>query len=474
MTGDLMRIRFVEPKAPGRHVYSLVKLPRLGLPIMGAVLKGKGFDVRIYCQDIEEIDYNDLFQSDLVGISITTSTAPSGYLLADRLAQRGIPVVIGGPHASFLPDEVLQHAPYCVRGEGEETIVELLDRLAEDAEPHDVAGLSYLRDGEVRHNPGRRLIPDLDSLPFPDLSLIQGHRRIRITPVLTSRGCPFDCTFCSVTELFGCKYRLRSADSVIEELKQYAPKQIFFYDDNFAANRTRAKQLCEKLIKLGLPGGWSAQARVDVARDEELLELMRRSNCFMLYVGLESINPATLDAFNKRQQVKEIEECIRKLHKYDIMVHGMFITGADDDESQTIRDTVDFALKNKVDTIQFSMLTPIPGTRLYKQLDREGRIFSKDWTLYDAHHVVFEPSKMTPYVLQRETFKAMKRFYTLWQCLKLVIRFRFVSAVLRYYGNRQIKRWEKANKEFVEWVRSLGERTRDFTSPKKPSAEQAE
>ena len=474
MSGKLMRIRFVEPKAAGYHVYSFIKLPRLGLPILGAILKKKGFDVRIYCQDLEEIDYDDLYQSDLVGISLTTSTAPGGYQLADRLAQRGIPVVIGGPHATFLPDEALQHAPYCVRGEGEETIVELLDRLSEDAEPHDVAGLSYIWDGEVRHNPSRELISDLDALPFPDLSLIQGHRRIRITPILTSRGCPFDCTFCSVTEMFGCKYRLRSTDSVIEELRQYTPKQIFFYDDNFAANRTRAKELCEKLARSGLPAGWSAQARVDVARDEELLKLMQRSNCFMLYMGLESVNPATLNAFNKRQQVEEIEESIRKLHKYNIMVHGMFITGADDDEPQTIRDTAKFSLRNKIDTVQFSILTPIPGTRLYKQLDKEGRIFTKDWTLYDAHHAVFEPSKMTPYILQKETFKAMERFYTLWQCLKLVVRFRFLAAFLRYYGNRQLRHWHKANKEFVERVRSLGERTRGLATRKKPAAEQVE
>ena len=474
MSGSQKRIRFVEPKAAGHHVYSLVKLPRLGLPIMATILKQKGLDVRVYCQDLEEIDYGDLYQSDLVGISLTTSTAPGGYQLADRLALRGIPVVIGGPHATFLPDEALQHAPYCVRGEGEETIVELLDHLLEGSEPHDVAGLSYRWNGEARHNPARPLIQDLDSLPFPDLSLIHGHRRIKITPILTSRGCPFDCTFCSVTEMFGCKYRLRSSDSVIEELKQYTRKQIFFYDDNFAANRNRAKELCEKMIRSGLPAAWSAQARVDVARDEELLRLMRRSGCFMLYMGLESVNPVTLDAFNKRQQVEEIEECIRKLHKYNIMVHGMFITGADDDEPQTIRDTVKFSLRNKIDTVQFSMLTPIPGTRLYRQLDKDGRIFTKDWTLYDAHHVVFEPSKMTPYVLQKETFKAMKRFYTLWQCLKLVFRFRFLAAFLRYYGNRQIKHWEKSNKEFVEWVKSLGARTRELAASKKPTAEQVD
>ena len=474
MKKDLRRIRLVEPKAAGHHVYGRIKLPRLGLPIIGTILSQRGFDVRIYCQDIQETDYGDLYQSDLVGISITTSTAPGGYRLADRLRQRGIPVVIGGPHATFLPNEVLQHAPYCVRGEGEETIVELMDRLSARAEPRDVPGLSYVDGEEIRHNTPRTAVRDLDALPFPDLRLIHGFRRIRITPVLTSRGCPFDCTFCSVTEMFGRKYRFRSTANVIEELSRSRHRQIFFYDDNLTANHTRAKELCEQMIRQGLTAGWTAQARVDVADDEELLRLMQRSNCFMLYVGLESTNPATLEGFNKRQRVEEIEECIRKLHKFKIMVHGMFITGADQDDQQTIHNMVEFALRKGIDTVQFSILTPIPGTRLYNQFEREGRIFSKDWSLYDAHHVVFEPKNMTPYVLQKETFRAMKQFYTLWQCIKLVFRFKFLSAFFRYYGNRQIKRWEVANREFVVWIRSLGERARELAHSKKPATERTE
>jgi len=464
------RIRLIEPRAPGYHVYSRIKLPRLGLPIMGAILKREGFDVRVYCQDIQEIDWSDLHQADLVGISITTSTAPGGYQLADRLRQRGIPVVIGGPHATFLPEEALQHAPYCVRGEGEEAIVELARRLFAGAEPGDIPGLSCACDGETRHNPPGKAIQDLDALPFPDLSLIHGSRRVRITPVLTSRGCPFNCTFCSVTKMFGRKYRFRSAESVIEELRCNRHKQIFFYDDNFTANRARAKELCEGIIRLRLTAGWTAQTRVDVAEDEELLRLMQRSNCFMLYIGLESVNPATLEAFNKGQKLEEIEECIRRLHKYNIMVHGMFITGADQDSPQTIQETVEFSLRNGIDTVQFSVLTPIPGTRLYRQLDEEGRIFTKDWSLYDGHHVVYEPKTMMPYTLQKETFKAMKQFYTLWQCVKLAFRFKLLSAFLRYYGNRQIKHWEAANRGFVEWVKSLGERTRELARPKKPAA----
>ncbi len=138
---------------------------------------------------------------------------------------------------------------------------------------------------------------------------------------------------------------------------------------------------------------------------------------------------------------------------------------------QTIRDTVEFALRNGIDTVQFSMLTPIPGTRLYSELDAEDRIFTKDWSVYDGHHVVFEPKNMTPYTLQKETFKATKRFYTLWQCMKLVFRFNFLAAFFRYYGNRQIKRWEAANRDFAERIKSVGERTRDLARSKRPAAE---
>jgi radical SAM superfamily enzyme YgiQ (UPF0313 family) len=441
----------------------------LGIPIIGTILSQRGFDVRVYCQDIQEVDWADVYRADLVGISVTTSTAPAGYQIADRLRQRGIPVVMGGPHVTFLTEEALKHAEYCVRGEGEYTMVELVECLKRGEEPKHVAGLSYVWNGEIKHNPPRELVQDLDSLPFPNLSLIHGARHIRITPVLTSRGCPFDCIFCSVTEMFGRKLRKRSIESVIEELKGHRHKQIFFYDDNFTADRERVKILCEELIRLGLTAGWTAQARVDVAKDEELLKLMRRSNCFMLYIGLESVNPDTLEAFNKRQRVEEIEECIRKLHKYNIMVHGMFITGADQDSPETIHRTVEFSLKNRIDTIQFSVLTPIPGTKLYKQLEEEGRIFTKDWSLYDGHHVVFEPKNMTPYTLQKETFKAMKRFYTLWQCIKLVFRFKLLAAFFRYYGNRQIKRWEAANRDFIEWVKVITERTRELAKRKVPA-----
>ena len=161
------------------------------------------------------------------------------------------------------------------------------------------------------HNPLRAPLADLDELPFPDLRLLVGNERLKTMPIMTSWGCPFDCTFCSVTAMFGKKYRFRSAESVVAELKDKRPQLIFFYDDNFAANRKRLKRLLQMMIDEGLAVPWSAQVRTDVVRDQELLDLMRRSGCHLVYLGLESVNQKTLDEFEKSQTVDDIRKAIR-------------------------------------------------------------------------------------------------------------------------------------------------------------------
>ncbi|MEN6355453.1 MAG: radical SAM protein [Armatimonadota bacterium] len=495
----IKKVTFVEPKPPGYHVYSGIALPRLGLPLMGAMLKNKGIDVSIYCQDIQDVDYTDLLTSDMIGISTTTSTAPEGYKIAQLAKEAGIPVVVGGSHVTFLAEEALQHADYCVRGEGEYAMIELVDALDNGSGLASVAGLSYKVGNEIRHNPARPLVSDLDALPFPDLSLIKGHEKIRITPIATSRGCPFDCSFCSVTKMFGRGYRERSIASVVEEIEQLGPKSVFYYDDNFTADRERTKVLLDTLLSKGITPKWTAQARVDVVKDKELLKLMKRSNCSMLYIGFESVNPATLKEYNKRQSVEEIAESIRILHEYGIMTHGMFVFGAENDDAQSLRETLKFALKNNIDTTQFLILTPLPGTPYYDKMVSEDRLLTREWQLYDGQHVVYQPVKMSPYELQKETFKVMKRFYSLRECVKMLcgletLKFTFKinlsilsgkwdwakkqiynrawKCFYRAYGHKLIRRWEAANKDFGERVKALAERARalraaKMTSPKK-------
>jgi radical SAM superfamily enzyme YgiQ (UPF0313 family) len=474
----IRKITLVEPKAPGYHVYSRIALPRLGLPLLGAMEKARGREVSVYCQDLLPLDFDDLLRSDLVGISTTTSTAPEAYRIAERARAAGVPVVLGGSHVSFMADEALRYADYCVRGEGEETFSELIDALESGSEPVGVKGLSYRRGEEIVHNPDRGLICDLDRLPFPDLSLIRGHERISVTPVATSRGCPFGCNFCSVTRMFGRGYRFRSPENVVEELKSLQAEKVFFYDDNFTANRAHTKELLDKMLSAGVTPGWTAQVRADVARDRELLRLMRRSNCYFVYIGFESVNPATLAEFEKGQKVEEIVESIRVLHEHGIMIHGMFVLGSDSDTKQTIRDTVKFALRQRIDTVQLMSLTPLPGTPVFAQMESENRLLTRDWSLYDGLHVVYNPKGMTPYDMQKEMMLATRRFYSLYQCAKMLVRpdwAAFVVHVLagrwrkardharmklsgwfyRAYGHMLAKRYIAANKDFADRMKGL-------------------
>ena len=337
-------------------------------------------------------------------------------------------MVIGGSHVTFMADEALEHADYVARGEGgEQLMAELIEALSGDRELDSIAGLSFRRDGRAVHNPLRARCADLDSLPFPALDLLVGHEKITNVPIMTSWGCPFGCTFCSVTAMFGRKYRFRSAENVVAEIKAKRPKKIFFCDDNLAADTKRLKRLLELMIAEDLVIPWSAQVRTDVARDPELLELMRRSGCGIVYLGLESVSQETLDGFHKSQSVADIERAIRVLHDHGIKSHGMFVLGADTDDVQTVRDTVSFAIANHIDTLMPSILTPLPGTPLFEELDAAGRIFDKRWQLYDAHHVVYEPALMTPYELQMEILRGCMRFYSLRTGLRYIFTLRFTQ-----------------------------------------------
>ena len=453
-----MKIRLIEPEPPGMNVFSKVMFPRLGLPAIGASLIAQGHDVSIYIPQFSPIDWNDVLSSDLVGISTTTSTATTGYQFADRIRARGIPVVMGGPHVTFMASEALEHTDYVARGEGGEAFMaELIEALAGKRELSSIAGLSYMADGVAVHNADRERCKDLDTLPFPDLTLIKGHEKLGTIPIMTSWGCPFACNFCSVTAMFGRKYRFRSAESVIAEIRASKAKRIFFYDDNMAADKRRLKVLLRMMIDEGLSMPWSAQVRTDVVRDRELLDLIKRSGCERVYLGLESVNQATLDHFEKSQSVDDIVQAVKKLHEFGINSHGMFVLGADDDTKQTIRDTVSFALKHRIDTVMLNILTPLPGTPQFQQLEEQGRIFDKRWHLYDAHHVVFAPKHMTPYELQSEVVRAYARFYSKRQWLKLLVSFRFTRLLFHGWGVWIIRRWRKdaRNKAFMAALKRL-------------------
>jgi len=463
-----VKVRLIEPAPRGMNTFSMILLPRLGLPIIGAALKQHGHDVKIYAPQMAPVDWPDVYDADLVGITTTTSTVTDAYRYADDVRSRGVPVVMGGSHVTFMADEALGHADYVGRGEGgEQLMVELIAALRGDLSFEDIKGMSFRREGVIVHNEPRGFCTVLDELPVPDMTLIHGHENLHTTPMMTSWGCPFNCNFCSVTALFGKKYRFRSADSVLAELRAKRPRKVFFYDDNLAANRRRLKELLRRMIDEDLVTPWSAQVRVDVAKDEELLGLMRDSGCVMVYLGLESVNQETLDLYDKHQTVQDIVTGIRELHRYGIMSHGMFVVGADSDTRRTIQDTVDFAKKNDIDTIMLSALTPLPGTPTFRDLDEQGRIFDKRWEFYDSHHVVFHPARMTAHELQLEALKAYRRFYSRGQWLRYFLTFRFTKLLFQTWGMYIRANWlrNEENRAFMTSVQEAS--ARRATTPRR-------
>lgn len=460
MEKPMKKIVFIEPRPPDYHVFSKWGLPRLGCILLATILKKHGIDASVYVEaGGSEIDLNDVLSADAVGITTITPTAPRAYEIGDIIREHGIPVFMGGPHVSFLPDEALNHCDYVLRGEAENTIIPFLQALEKGGRMEGIEGISMKKNGGVYHSEKKSLCGNLDDLPFPDFSLIRGVRKFSVTPVMTSRGCPFDCNFCSVTGMFGRHFRYSSPRRVVDELKHIVPpanpEWVFFYDDIFNANPKRMKELLRLMISEGVTPHWTAQVRTEVGKDPELLELMKESNCFACYVGLESINPNTLKAYNKKQTIEDVKVCIRNLHAHKIKVHGMFVLGSDEDDIETIRQTAKFAKENRIETVQFMILTPIPGSRYYQEILSQDRLFTQDWSLYDGQHVVFEPMKMSYWELQTETIRALSKFYSWWQIIKKLIRFDFYNSLLRAWGHRLIIKWRRGNRDFLSLLKDL-------------------
>jgi radical SAM superfamily enzyme YgiQ (UPF0313 family) len=449
------KIIFIEPKSPNLHVFSQFPLPRLGVFILAAIVKEKGWDAEVIVEETHKIDFEKIRNVDMVGISTITPTAPRAYAMADKIRSLGIPVIIGGPHVTFLPDEALEHADYVIRGEAEEALISFIEAWENGKHFSDVPNLSYQIAGKTSHNPVKPLLRSLDANPFPDFSLSQYvGRKIagRITiPVQTSRGCPFHCSFCSVTGMFGKAYRFRSTENVIEELHRYDPKKnsIFFYDDNFTANRKRAKELLQRMIEEKLEFIWSTQVRVDITKDLELVRLMKKAGCHTVYIGMESVNPKSLKSMKKQQTVEEMVQAMQILRQQRIRVHGMFVYGFDDDDWHTVKETVRFAKKAKFSSTQFMILTPLPGSEFYDQVTRENRIQLHDWSLYDAQHAVFKPKRLSLYELQRAQIYSHSKFYSFIEVIRRALSFAWVEFGIAVYARRINRLWQKQNKTFL-------------------------
>ena len=458
--GMKKKIRFVEPRSPNATVFSKeMSLPLLGPVYLATILSNNGYDVKIYNENITDIYQNeelipDLLDADILMLSCLTSTAPRGYQIAADFKKHNPEkrVVMGGTHASFMADSALEHVDSVVIGEAESII-------------------EYVVESDNRVYAGTHA--NLDELPLPDFTLIEGLKSMSTTPVSTSRGCPFNCNFCSVTSMFGRNYRFRSSENVMAELRGIKSKNVFFYDDNFTANKRRTKELLTQMKQEQLNFRWETQVRTDVVNDPELLKLMVDTNCKRVYIGFESINPQTLKLFNKAQGVAEIKNSIQKLHDCGISVHGMFVVGSDVDDKRCASRTIDFCHDHDIDTVQLMILTPIPGSCTYDEFNSQNRLITKNWSYYDGHHVVYKPRLMTPLELQTEVVEAMKSFYSRYRSLKYAAKDLFGYYVFsmknwyllkksrapnlknyayKFVGSNIIRKWMRENKDYLSFL----------------------
>jgi len=370
-----------------------VLAPPLFLPLL-AGLTPPDVDVRLVDENVEPVDTNA--DTDWVAITCMTASAPRAYAIADAFRARGLPVVMGGIHPTVRPDEAAEHADSVVIGEAEPVWKEVIADLAA---------------GRLRPRYRHHGYHDLVGLPRPRRELLRRERYLTTDIVQTSRGCPNACAFCTVSTVAGKRYRFRPTDEVVEELRSLG-RWVGFVDDNLVGDHARAKRLFEALIPLKLR--WVGQSDLSLARDPELLALAARSGCQAMFIGLESLSQDSLRAARKGPNTgADMGASIDTIHRAGVEIIGSFVLGLDGDDRDTFARTVAFTQRHKLVAAQFSVLTPFPGTPIYEQLEREGRILHRDWSRYTMSNVVFRPQHMTSLELQQGREYVYSRFYSL-------------------------------------------------------------
>ncbi|MBN2159338.1 MAG: B12-binding domain-containing radical SAM protein [Spirochaetes bacterium] len=372
----------------------------LTLAILGSLVPEE-FDVTLIDEYVEEIDFDK--KTDLLILTFFTTEATRGYIIADTFREKGIPVIIGGYHASMMPDEALEHADSLALGEAETLMATILN----DFKNGSLKRIYRMEESER---------PDLADQPLPrwdKLKLESYHNPM----IQTMRGCPMRCEFCSVSLLWGPKYRFRPIEKVIEEIRSIKDRfgettRYMIVDDDISAIRSRTKELCRALAPLNI--SWMSQGSLAMANDNELLELLAMSGGTRMIVGFESITEETLAIMEKNpaNKIAEYSTKIKKIQSYGLAIISTFVLGYDNEDVSVFENTADFVIDNHLGLPQFFCVTPFPGTVLTKRLEREGRVLSHDWKRYTGTTVQFMPEKMTPDELQDGYYYANQKVYS--------------------------------------------------------------
>jgi len=420
--------------------------PPLGLASIAAVLEGEGHTVSVLDANALNLPPQDIVEqlpeSDVVGITAMTPTINHAMGIAHhlRLARPGLPVILGGAHATLLPQETLAAAPeidYIVRGEGEATIIELLRAIEGHASPKDIPGITYRDGGSIVSTPARDNGVDITALPFPAYHLLAGYRYRPHPPhglarpfmaAVTSRGCPYRCAYCS-KPVFGSRFRGQAPERVVDEIaylqERFGVREIAFYDDVFTLDKKRAHAIAAGILERGLRVRWTCESRVNLV-DGELLRHMKRAGCYAVAYGIESASPEILEILHKDITLEQVEAAVRVTREVGIQTVGYLMIGSPGETPDTIAATLDLARRLKLDFAQFSLTTPFPGTELY-QLYRQEAEADVPWESFvysgaggDAAPL-FASRHLSRADLRRWEKRTYRRFYLrpayLWQRL---------------------------------------------------------
>lgn len=435
-----MKITFIEPPNDLKLRYGkLAKIgalmPPLGIAYISAVLKAAGHQTEFIDPIAEEIAQEQLLErikgldSDLIGIPVFTTTYSLAKKLAAeiRVANPRVKILLGGPHCSGFPTETLKEidADFVIFGEGEYPTLNLLTALEQNTDLAAIENLVYRKDGEVVQNKAAEFIRDLDALPLPDRDIFKlplyhhsgEHRGKNILHLMTSRGCPWACAFCTTQETFGKKIRYRSPEKVFAEIKvlieKYGADEIFFYDDTLTANKTNIIALCNLIIANNVKIIWGCYTRVDCVTPE-ILQLMARAGCYQINYGTESGVPRLLEIIKKGFKVEQSADSVRWTKEAGIETICNFILGLPSETPEESKQTIDFAIALDPDYVQFYLTMPYIGTPLYDIAKQHGTILTKSMEDYNR-----TPWQFVHYVTNGRTEKelsdlihhAYKKFY---------------------------------------------------------------
>jgi anaerobic magnesium-protoporphyrin IX monomethyl ester cyclase len=411
-----------------------IKFPILSLLHLASYLEKEGFKVEILDLNIKLFKNKNILRvikektPIVIGITSITASIYEAYRLARLIKSNfNIPLVIGGPHATFSDEEILNESNFdiVVRGEGEEILNEIVKTIKVGHDLEDIKGISYKKDGEIIKNKSREFITDLDKIPFPARHLVPLEKYgTHAFTIITSRGCPFRCTFCQVSGKDGLNWRYRSAKNIIEEIKEVLRNHpnvkkvsgpegkrpmIFFVDDNFMVSIKRVEEICNMIIDEGIKIYWDANARVDTIANisEDILELLKKSGCLHIFLGVESGSEKILKSYNKQIKKKDVLKSAERLKKKGIFFTGLFMLGYIEETKADLNATLQFAKKMDPTIVAFRILIPLPGTKIYEKYIREDLIMDFNYFNYTSGKQIIKHKEN----LERWVLKCYLKYY---------------------------------------------------------------